>query len=132
MKKNLIVSLLLIMCLNLSGLFGNFFISTASAATGSYNFNNSTGLNSAANQAGFNVATPLNIDGIIGLVILAGLGLVGVVFLILIVYGGTTWMTAHGNDEKVKKATDIIMGSLLGLMITLAAYSIVYFVINAL
>src|SRR3989339_2172736 len=35
------------------------------------------------------------------------LSIVGVLFLILVIYGGITWMTAGGNEEKVKKATNI-------------------------
>jgi RsiW-degrading membrane proteinase PrsW (M82 family) len=55
-----------------------------------------------------------------------------VVFLILIIYGGILWMTAAGNEEKVKKAKELITEALIGLVIVLAAYAISYFVLNQL
>lgn len=64
----------------------------------------------------------------IGSVIGAVLAFVGVIFLILIIYGGITWMTAGGNEEKIKKAKGLIVNSIIGLVIILAAYSIVSFI----
>jgi len=37
-------------------------------------------------------------------------------------------MTAGGEDEKVTKAKDILQAAVIGLVITLSAYSITYFV----
>ncbi|MFA6322202.1 MAG: hypothetical protein WCX71_01845 [Candidatus Buchananbacteria bacterium] len=58
------------------------------------------------------------------------LGFLGIIFLILIIYAGFTWMTAAGNDEKTKKAKDIIQASVIGVAIIIAAYAITYFVID--
>lgn len=54
----------------------------------------------------------------------------GVIAIIVIIVGGFTWMTAGGNDEKVKKAREIIKNGLIGLIIILLAYTIAVFVIN--
>ena len=52
------------------------------------------------------------------------LGLVGTIFLVLVIYGGFTWMLAQGKEEKITKAKTIIIDASIGLGITLAAYII--------
>lgn len=61
---------------------------------------------------------------IVGIVIQAFLGLLGVIFLALIIYAGYSWMTAQGEEEKVTKAKDTLMRAIVGLIITIAAYAI--------
>ncbi len=61
---------------------------------------------------------------IIGLV----LSFVGVLFLVLMIYAGLTWMTAGGNQEKVKKAKDLMINAIIGLVVVLGAYAITAFV----
>lgn len=58
------------------------------------------------------------------------LGFLGLVAVILIIYGGFTWMTSAGNEERVKKAKEIIKASVIGLVIVLASWMIVTFVIG--
>lgn len=65
-----------------------------------------------------------------GRVINAALGVVGIVFLILMLYGGYLWMTARGKEERLTKAKDTIEASIIGLIIVLAAYGITYFVVD--
>ncbi len=61
-------------------------------------------------------------------VIIAVLAVVGTVFLVLTVVAGIMWMTASGNEEKITKAKKIIIGAIIGLAITLFAYTITAFV----
>lgn len=56
------------------------------------------------------------------------LSFVGVVFLILTIYAGLTWMTAQGNSAQVDKAKDLLINAVIGLVIVTAAYSITSFV----
>ncbi len=56
------------------------------------------------------------------------LGLLGTIFVILIVYAGYTWMMASGNAEKVSKAQGTIKSAVLGLVITVAVYAIWIFI----
>ena len=63
-------------------------------------------------------------------IIQIALGFLGVIFLVLIVYAGFLWMTAAGNEEKVKKSKDIMIAAVIGVTIVLAAYAITFFVIN--
>lgn len=72
------------------------------------------------------------IEGVIGIVISSALALVGVIFLVLTVYGGYIWMTARGDEGSVEKAKGTISRSVIGLVIVLAAYAITYFVIDRL
>jgi hypothetical protein len=49
------------------------------------------------------------------------LSFLGVIFIILIIYGGFLWMTAAGDSEQIDKAKDIIKSSVIGLVIILSA-----------
>ena len=61
---------------------------------------------------------------IIGIV----LSFIGVLFLILMIYAGISWMTANGNQEKVNKAKDLMINAIIGIIIIFAAYAITKFV----
>ncbi|MFA5211609.1 MAG: hypothetical protein WC414_03905 [Patescibacteria group bacterium] len=65
----------------------------------------------------------------IGFVINVILSFVGVIFTGLTVYAGILWMTARGDEGKVEKAKNILTGSIIGLFIALAAYSITNYII---
>jgi|SRR3989344_73439 len=56
------------------------------------------------------------------------LGILGLVFLVLIIFAGYSYMTSQGNSEKMEKATGQIKHAAIGLIIILAAYSIADFV----
>ncbi len=71
-------------------------------------------------------------EPVIAIVIRAALSFLGVLFLILMVYGGFLWMTARGNEDQVVKAKNLIIAAIIGLIIILASYAISYFVIDAL
>jgi hypothetical protein len=58
--------------------------------------------------------------------------LLGVLFIILIVYSGFLWLTASGNETKIKKAKDNLYSSAIGLIIIIGAYAISKFVFNVL
>lgn len=78
--------------------------------------------------AGYSIdadGTPSNeLPSIIGTAVKAILSFVGVIFLILMIYGGYLWMTASGNEQQVEKAKNIIIRSVIGLIIVMAAYTI--------
>jgi len=57
------------------------------------------------------------------------LGLLGLIFLVLTLFAGFLWMTSAGNDEKVTKAKQILMASIIGVAIILGSYAITEFVI---
>lgn len=75
---------------------------------------------------------PFSLGQIIAVVIQAALSLLGIIFLIIIVFAGYRWMTASGNEESIQKAQDSIKRAIIGLVIVLMAYAITYFVFNQL
>lgn len=86
-------------------------------------------LNSTAGSAGL---TSKPLPQLVGSFIAAALGLLGVVLVVLVVYAGFIWMTAQGNDEKIKKAKGMITSAVIGMIIIFAAYAITNFVVDAL
>src|SRR3989338_4740690 len=75
-----------------------------------------------------NTGLEKDLQSTVGTVIKAVLAMVGTIFLVLTIYAGILWMTASGNDEQVTKATGIIKAAIIGLVITMSAYAITYFV----
>jgi len=59
------------------------------------------------------------------------LGLLGIVAVLIILLGGFKWMTAGGNDDKLKKARGILISGIIGLVIVLSAFAIAQFVITS-
>ncbi len=49
----------------------------------------------------------------------------GIVAVIAVIYGGYMYMTARGNDAQTKKAKSILIWAIIGLVIVLAAATIV-------
>lgn len=93
------------------------------------------GPTAAASKAGnenLKSKLPSTLPDIIGQAIGAVLAFVGVIFFILTLYGGFTWMLAHGKEEYTRKAKDTIFGAAIGLLIVLGSYAITQFVIEAL
>ena len=88
-------------------------------------------VNKTADKAGFQEATATTFAETIGTVIKAALSFVGVVFLVLMVYAGYLWMTARGAEEQIEKSKKIITAAIIGLIITVGAYSITAFVVPA-
>ena len=71
-----------------------------------------------------------NIKTTIGNIINVALGFLGIVAVVIILYGGVIWMTASGSQDKIKKAQGIIVAGAIGLAIILSAYAITQFVIS--
>ena len=74
----------------------------------------------------------VNVETLIGLGITTVLSFVGVIFLVLAIYGGYIWMIARGNEQEIEKAKNTLIAAIIGMVIVVAAYAISYYVINAL
>ncbi|MFH1325916.1 MAG: MMCAP2_0565 family pilin-like conjugal transfer protein [Candidatus Falkowbacteria bacterium] len=68
----------------------------------------------------------------IGRLINAVLGLIGIILVGLITYGGWMYMTSAGDATKVEQAKKIMQNAAIGLLIILASFSIVSFILRAL
>lgn len=94
----------------------------------------SYGLNMTANEAGFNIQNATNqgaeLNNLIGTIVNTLLGLTGVIFMLVIIAAGDMWITAGGNEEKIKKAQGMIFNGVVGLAITFAAYLAAEFIIK--
>ncbi len=89
-------------------------------------------LNQAAEigqAVGKGVANPPTTAQIIGKLIVTGLQIVGLIFFLLIVYGGIVWLTAGGNKERADKAVSTLRQATLGLLVIIFAYIVVNFVV---
>lgn len=78
------------------------------------------------------VGSPNDMPRIVAYVVSAFLGLLGIIFLVLIIYAGYNWMTAQGDEEKVTLAKNTLTRAIIGLIIIVAAYAITYFVFSSL
>lgn len=56
----------------------------------------------------------------------------GIIAVIVLVIGGINYMMSQGDPGKVKKAKDTILYGIIGLIVSLLAFAIVQFVLDAL
>lgn len=89
----------------------------------------STNLTDVADKANLGSATPLPV--LIGNLVRVAIGMLGIIFLLLTIYAGFLYLTARGEEEKVKHAKETLSRGVIGIIIITAAYAIASFVINA-
>ena len=58
------------------------------------------------------------------------LGVLGVVAVAVVIYGGFLFLTAQGDPGKIKKGKDSITWGIIGLIIALLSWSIINFVLS--
>jgi lysylphosphatidylglycerol synthetase-like protein (DUF2156 family) len=85
-------------------------------------------LTSLGGFAGYEKASETTASGIVGSIIKIGLSLLGVIFVVLIIYAGYNWMTASGDETKIEKAKETLWRAIIGLIITVSAYAIWAFI----
>lgn len=110
--------------------FSTIFLSANQLAANAYDFKAESGLSTTGREAGYDEKMTAQPEKIAGQVIQAILGLLGIIFLGLMIYAGLIWMTAQGNEQKTALAKKIIEGAAVGLVIVIMAYAISYFIIN--
>lgn len=86
----------------------------------------------AAQRAGYVIPQDSNLTQIIGDYIRVGIGILGVISLLMIIYSGVQWMTAAGDEKKVEGAKKILKNTVIGLVIVSSAYAITSFVFSKL
>lgn len=87
-------------------------------------------LKSVAGDIGFSTTDEdSDIAVIVGRIIKAALSILGVIFLIITLYGGWLWMTAAGNEQRLDRAKSLLRDSIIGLIIVITAYAITTFVV---
>lgn len=73
---------------------------------------------------------PGDLPQLIGGLINAFLSVLGIIFVVLVIYAGYLWMTAGGDVAKVDKAKKLLGQAVIGIIIIVAAYAISAFVID--
>jgi len=104
-------------------LIGLFFFTVASAQV-----NPVTNMTAAVKGTGLEKNT--NLPLLIGNLIKGALGIIGVLFLVLVIYAGVLWMIARGEEGKISKARSIIITAIVGFIIIMVSYGITSFVVN--
>lgn len=101
---------------------------------GSFSFIDNTGLKTTADKTGhtkqklFN--SPESLETGAGAIVMMVLSLLGVIFMVLIIFGGVLWMTAGGNEQRVDKAKTTITRAVIGLAVVLLAYAMSIFIVS--
>ncbi|MEI8360567.1 MAG: pilin [bacterium] len=58
------------------------------------------------------------------------MGFLGLVAVVIILFGGFKWMTAAGAEDKIEEAKKLLVAGVVGLVIILSAWAIATFVID--
>ncbi|MFZ4648542.1 MAG: hypothetical protein ACOYMB_02780 [Patescibacteria group bacterium] len=83
-----------------------------------------------ADKSGYVTNASTTPELIIGNTIQLVLSFLGIFFILLVIYGGITWMMAAGEQDKVKSAKSILLNATIGLIIVVLAYAITAFVLQ--
>lgn len=87
----------------------------------------------ATNIAACNIDPVHNNDDLISdvnKIINVVIGVLGVVAVAVVIYGGFLFLTAQGDPGKIKKGKDSITWGIIGLVIALLSWSIINFVLS--
>jgi len=122
MKKYIKLSILYI-ALGVSMVVG--FSLPAAAACGSVSDCINQGLHASGADS-----TPLSIHSLMGKITNILLFLMGSVSVIMIIIGGFRYVTSQGDQTQMQSAKNTILYAVIGLIVAIAAYAIVSFVVT--
>ncbi|MEI6288436.1 MAG: hypothetical protein WCP18_02560 [bacterium] len=71
-----------------------------------------------------------NLKKAINNIIQVALSFLGLIAVVIILYGGFMWMTAAGDAGKVDKAKKLITAGIIGMIIILSAYIIANYILT--
>ena len=74
---------------------------------------------------------PTTASGIVALVFNIVIAASGAIFLIIMLIGGVSYLTAAGNEEGLTNAKKMMINAIVGLLITLSSYAIGIWVLQA-
>jgi len=121
-KKNFIILAIII-------IFPLFIIGSSAQAGLLTNDNVKTMAEMTKTSAGFN---DMSLGDLVAQILKTVLSLLGIIFLVIMVFAGYRWMTASGNEEAITNAKGTIKRAIIGLIIIISAYAITAFIFNQL
>ena len=62
--------------------------------------------------------------------IMYGLGFLGVLAVIMVIYGGLVWLTSQGSSDKIKKGRDILIWAAIGAIVISIAWTITAYILK--
>lgn len=71
----------------------------------------------------------IELSDFVAVIIQLFLSILAMLFFALMVFGGYKWLMARGNEEQVETARGIIRHAIIGIVITVSAYALAYFII---
>lgn len=84
--------------------------------------------NTVADTGGYK--TDVSAESMIAKIISILLSILGVLFLLLMIWGGYLWMMARDNEQEVTRAKNLITAAVIGIIVVVSAYVISYFVVE--
>lgn len=78
---------------------------------------------------GYQTGVPQDIRIIAATIIRIFILILTIIFFILVVYGGYTWMMAQGEEDRVNKGKGILRNGIVGIVIIFASYAITRYVL---
>jgi len=91
----------------------------------------SGGLKKTGIASGYGDKAPA-LENVAGKVIQTIIELTGIIFIVITVYAGVMYLTAFGDETKVKKAKTMLVQGVVGIVIIVSAYAISTFVLSQL
>ncbi|MFH2105607.1 MAG: MMCAP2_0565 family pilin-like conjugal transfer protein [Parcubacteria group bacterium] len=87
-------------------------------------------LNDVGNKSG--KTSTRTLPEVIGQIIQWVLGIVGVVLLVMFIYGGVLYATSAGNEDKTETAKKVMLYAIIGVIIIALAFVLTRYIIQAL
>lgn len=73
-----------------------------------------------------------DVNVLVGGIIRSVLGVVGVIALVVIIYGGFEMLTSAGNEERVERGREALLWAVIGIAVIFGSYGILQAVLNIL
>ncbi len=91
------------------------------------------GLDTTAEEAGFDPeGTEADATALVANFVNVLMTISGIVFLLIIVYGGFLYMTAGGQEDRIKKAKRMLVSGIIGVIIITSSFAISFYVFQKL
>lgn len=125
MKKTIFKQILMLLALTAIMIIPYFVFAETAAAIDEKASSNPMTMLKTIGEKSFNKQTDENtFVEIAGLVVNIALSILGVIFIVLMIIAGYTWMMASGNEQKVTESKSTIKRAIIGLIIVLASWAI--------